>query len=408
MKASFAAALLVLLDVPGALAGFPQGIYEAALLSDARFGQTAPGLQLLHTAAAQARPAPSRAGHVARASLDSLGRLGDVELSENRVRPLLHGRAASGKSRGRALEEAALAAAALAVAEEAAAARAVGGGPGAELLASSHLSSNAHQGATAIQAEMKDLQRRFDGRGQDLQQRSDSGEQVQSFLPSAGPAPAPPVPSSEPFHPGNPFNPFRNPFFNPFVPNPYAPAMGGGGGGHKLPTMFIVCIVVLVVVIFAALCNGVFDDDEEDPSGDEDEDGARGLQRGRRRRERIRDAIVHGESHGRRYSWCCCGLCGVCSRSVIIFFLCALLVTCAGGAVLWNSGILQPLLAQLLLYAYIMSLIAAFVTVIIWESTASIRKAMAHVFGKVDQLDNMFPNFWGAKQRGRSPGAELG
>ncbi|CAE7601556.1 ppk34, partial [Symbiodinium sp. CCMP2456] len=67
-------------------------------------------------------------------------------------------------------------------------------------------------------------------------------------------------------------------------------------------------------------------------------------------------AIVKGESHGSRYSWCCCGLCGICgicSPKVMMFFLLAILVTCIGGAVLWNSGILQPLLAQLLLYAYI-------------------------------------------------------
>jgi len=341
------------------------------------------GLQLLHTAASQIRSASPRAS----ASLDALGRLADVELlGKEHAGSSLPDFAFKGKSRGQALEEAAMAAAALAVAEEAAAARAVGGGRAAELLASSHRVSKLHSDVAKQAASPPASVVSF-------HEDAPTGPGSTTAFPTAA---ATSRPSSEPFHPGiNPFNPFRNPFFNPFVPNPYAAFSGssGGGGGHKLPTIFIVLIVGVVIALVAGLCIGVFDQEEEESSGDDDDTGNI---RGRRRREKIRDAIVKGEGHGNRYSWCCCGLCGICgicSPKVILFFLFAILVTCIGGAVLWNSGILQPLLAQLLLYAYIIVLITAFVSVLLWEATESLRKAISHIFGKVDQMDQLIPHW---------------
>jgi len=315
-----------------------------------------------------------------------LGRLADVELlGKEHTGSSLPDLAFEGRSRGQALEEAALAAAALAVAEEAAAARAVGGGRAAEILASSHHISKLHSDAAKQAASPPASVVSF---------HEDAPTGSTTAFPTAVSTSRPA--SFEPFRPGiNPFNPFRNPFFNPFVPNPYAAFSGssGGGGGHKLPTIFIVLIVAVVIALVAGLCIGVFDQEEEESSGDDDDTGNI---RGRSRRERIRDAIVKGEAHGSRYSWCCCGLCGICgicSPKVLMFFLIAILVTCIGGAVLWNSGILQPLLAQLLLYAYIIVLITAFVSVLLWEATESLRKAISHIFGKVDQMDQLIPHW---------------
>lgn len=319
-----------------------------------------------------ASPLPLRAGH-ARASLDFSG-LATLELVQNH------------QVKGELLEKAAMQAAALAVAEETAAAKAVGGSPSARILASARAKRSLWHDHAERLAKVSAL-----GRFEVVNEShvNNSAHEVNASAPA--------VPGSK--KEGiNPFNPFSNPFFNPFTPNPYTP-MHSGGGGFKGGNLLLVLFLVVLAVSFCAItCGGIEDDD--DSSGDDssfnpnrwDMDGAR------RKREKMARNLTADERKRTCSLFSCCGL--RCPTMVVIFTIVAAFVTVLGGKILWSCGILQPLLAQLLLYAYVILIIFGFVAVITHELTRKVRTMLQGISQNVSSLTEKIP--WIMRHKGNN------
>eukprot|EP00435_Cladocopium_sp_Y103_P056457 s136_g19.t1 len=285
--------------------------------------------------------------------------------------------------KGKLLEQAAMQAAALAVAEETAAAKAASGGEpsSARFLASArlkHMRDRAHRGDLA---KVTALSARFE-----VVNESHANGSAHANNAS--------VPSGTKSKEGiNPFNPFTNPFFNPFTPNPYTP-MHSGGGGFKGNLLFIMFLVVLAVSFCAITFGGIMDDDE-DSSGDDsifgglnrlDMDGAR------RKRGEVAKKLTRDENK-RTCSSCFSCFGWKCPTTVVIFTIVAVFVTVLGGKILWSCGILQPLLAQLLLYAYVILIIFGFVAVITHELTRKVRKMIGGIYQNLSDVTEVMPGF---------------
>eukprot|EP00438_Fugacium_kawagutii_P019556 Skav218422 [mRNA] locus=scaffold420:13994:14956:- [translate_table: standard] len=315
------------------------------------------------------------AGH-ARASLDFSG-LATLELVQNH------------QVKGELLEKAARKAAAWAVAEETAAAKAVGGSPSARILASARARGQLwHAGQTKVSALG-----RFEVINESHINESHANNSAHEVNASA------PVSKKEGI---NPFNPFSNPFFNPFTPNPYTP-MHSGGGGLKGGNLLIVLFLVVLAVSFCAItCGGI--EDEDDSSGDDsslgylnrlDMDGAR------RGRDKMARKLTADERKRTCSLFSCCGF--RCPTTVVIFTIVAAFVTVLGGKILWNCGILQPLLAQLLLYAYVILIIVGFVAVITHELTRKVRTMLRGISQNLSSVTEVMPGFMRNKKGNTSP-----
>lgn len=85
-------------------------------------------------------------------------------------------------------------------------------------------------------------------------------------------------------------------------------------------------------------------------------------------------------TNGRR---CCCGCC---SWLMIMFLCTVMVVTVVGGHVLWNTGILQPILSELLLYSYVVVVLAGFVSVLVFEVKQTFETMRASMFGELKSL----------------------
>lgn len=348
------------------------------LLSDPSSGLVDAGFdESLHLLQA-ASPLPLRAGQVARASLDFSG-LATLELVQNH------------QVKGELLEKAAMQAAALAVAEETAAAKAVGGSPSARILASARAKRSLWHDHAAEHLSKVSALGRFEVTNES--HVNNSVHEVNASAPAA-------VPGSK--KEGiNPFNPFSNPFFNPFTPNPYTP-MHSGGGGFKGGNLLLVLFLVVLAVSFCAItCGGI--EDEDDSSGDDssfgylnrlDMDGAR------RGREKMARKVTADERKRTCSLFSCCGF--RCPTTVVIFTIVAAFVTVLGGKILWSCGILQPLLAQLLLYAYVILIIFGFVAVITHELTRKVRTMLRGISQNLSSVTEVMPGFM-RKKGNQSP-----
>lgn len=339
--------------------------WKEALSTDVEAGR----LQLLQAAS----PLPlhaSKTSKAARASLDFSG-LATLEFEVEKIH--------DHRLKGQLLEQAAMQAAALAVAEETAAAHAAGGGEPARLLASSRMKHTRTEVA-AESAKMHHFVERFEV----INESSRTNTSAHGNASSA----------SKSNQGVNPFNPFTNPFFNPFVPNPYTP-MHTGGGGFRGGNLLLILFLVVLAVSFCAITFGGLMEDEDDSSGDDssygylnrlDADGAR------RGRERMAKKLAP-EDRKRTCTHCfsCFGF--KCSSTVITFTLVAVFITVLGGKILWNAGILQPLLAQLLLYAYVILIIFGFVAVITHELTRKVRTMLRGIYQNLSDVTEVMPGF---------------
>ena len=79
-----------------------------------------------------------------------------------------------------------------------------------------------------------------------------------------------------------------------------------------------------------------------------------------------------------------------------------MLLTFLGGKILWNSGILQPLLAQLLLYAYVILIILGFAVVITHELTRKIRRTVDSIYRSLVDFQDVMPH-WLKNRKEASP-----
>lgn len=337
--------------------------WKEALSTDVEAGR----LQLLQSAS----PLPlhaSKTSKAARVSLDFSG-LATLEFEVEKIH--------DHRLKGQLLEQAAMEAAALAVAEETAAAHAAGGGEPARLLASSRIKHT----RTEVAAQTHHLER-FEV----INESSRTNTSARGNASSAS--------KSSPSEGVNPFNPFTNPFFNPFTPNPYTP-MRSGGGGFRGGNLLLILFLVVLAVSFCGITFGGLMEDEDDSSGDDssygylnrlDADGAR------RGRERMAKKLAP-EDRKRTCTHCfsCFGF--KCSTTVITFTLVAVFITVLGGKILWNAGILQPLLAQLLLYAYVILIIFGFVAVITHELTRKVRTMLRGIYQNLSDVTEVMPGF---------------
>lgn len=334
------------------------------------------------------------------------------------------------------LEEAAMAAVALAVAEETAAAKAIGGGSDGRLLASTRLSDTKLLEDDEEKHVEQEVERATRLAGSANQASFGSAD---INIPSSGKIGMPSEPQqslkNQTLNIGlpssrfdnktlnnkanNPFasysnwsNPFVNPYFNPFASNPFS-----ASGEHWYSGVVFHVIIASIIFVIAAGVLSLFCGFEEDFEGsdsnsseEESSDGLFGW-RGKRHKAKAmkwqdldHDGMVDAvrrpdRAKGRN---CCCGLCSCmccCSLRMYKFVAITLICTVLGGYILWQAGILQPLLAQLLLYAYIVILVVSFVVVLFWELVASLTHNLDKVTRTVGKFGDGF-NFFGQPRGG--------
>mmetsp|Transcript_30365 Transcript_30365/g.48635 ORF Transcript_30365/g.48635 Transcript_30365/m.48635 type:complete len:412 (+) Transcript_30365:120-1355(+) len=184
---------------------------------------------------------------------------------------------------------------------------------------------------------------------------------------------------------GNWSSPFGDPFTNP---------LSAAGGHSVIWWLLVVLATVSSVICIGVCCCGLTTADDSD-SEDESDDGL-GRFGGRTRDNELINELLMDRTRPNRF--CCWSLCGCCSQTVLLFVAATGIITLVGGGFLWQLGILQPVLVQLLMYCYVMSLIIGFALVLAWEATATMRLATAVVFEKISSIDGVFNPF---KKRGR-------
>lgn len=326
------------------------------------------------------------------------------------------------------LEEAAMAAVALAVAEETAAAKALGGGSDGRLLASTRLSDTHYLEEDEEKAVEQQVEKAARLAGSVDRMRSGSaglsverktGEPVEPYQSRVGESnktrPSAHTKTNNPFAPySNWSNPFVNPYFNPFVSNPFAISAGfptnTNSGEHWYSGVVVHVIIASIIFVIAAgvfsLCCGFEEDFEGSDSNSSEEESSDGLfgWKGRQRKAKTNDGMVDAvkrpEQTKRRN--CCCSLFNCmccCSWRMYKFMAIALICTIIGGYILWQAGILQPLLAQLLLYAYIVILIVSFVVVLFWELVSGLTSNMDKVTRTVGRFGDGFNLFGHTRSR---------
>lgn len=326
------------------------------------------------------------------------------------------------------LEEAAMAAVALAVAEETAAAKALGGGSDGRLLASTRLSDTNLLEDDEEKAVEQQVEKAARLAGSvDLMRSGSAGLSVEKKTGEPGEPYKSHVGGSNrtllnahnktnnPFAPySNWSNPFVNPYFNPFVSTPFAISAGiptnKDSGEHWYSGVVVRVILASIIFVIAAgafsLCCGFEEEFEGSDSNSSEEESSDGLfgWKGRRRKAKNHDGMVDAvkrpeQAKGRN---CCCSLFNCmccCSWRMYKFMAIALICTIIGGYILWQAGILQPLLAQLLLYAYIVILIVSFVVVLFWELVSSLTSNLDKVSRTVGKFGDGFNLFGHTRSR---------
>jgi len=89
-----------------------------------------------------------------------------------------------------------------------------------------------------------------------------------------------------------------------------------------------------------------------------------------------------------------CPMCWCCCNSVAIrFFAGTTVLTLVGGCVLWRLGILQPILSQVVMYAYITFIVSAFVSLMISQVWQLIRRLVAYIIREFRKLKAVFRIF---------------
>lgn len=126
------------------------------------------------------------------------------------------------------------------------------------------------------------------------------------------------------------------------------------------------------------------DEDEEDMSLEQRRRNFRGKSRGDREHEKVMNML----SSRQERSSCCCW--GCCTTGVLIYLFLAAVITVMGGMVLWSKGVLQPVLAQSMLNAYILFVVVGFVSVVLWEMWRTTKSFMRVVFGGAQSGQHMF------------------
>mmetsp|Transcript_68363 Transcript_68363/g.193748 ORF Transcript_68363/g.193748 Transcript_68363/m.193748 type:complete len:335 (-) Transcript_68363:20-1024(-) len=158
-------------------------------------------------------------------------------------------------------------------------------------------------------------------------------------------------------------------------------ALEGGGLLEPRKTTTVVWASILGFTIIASACalyccSDCFQDEEEDNDSEGEERRLFDSLEGRQKRHRACPCC-----------WCCC------SPGVLAFLTAALLVSVVGGSVLWEMGILQPILAPFISYVYVIALFAAFVAILVWEFWRLFRTFVRYVVAQLHGLQRVLRPF---------------
>lgn len=118
----------------------------------------------------------------------------------------------------------------------------------------------------------------------------------------------------------------------------------------------LVCVASLLFIITCASC-GTMSEGMERLFGFDDEE--------------VLQRMISTRNRG-----CCMRCCCCCTPTVMLFTVLIVFISVVLGKVLWERGVLQPLVAQMSLYAYLMLVCLAFLLLISCEAWRSMRAVM--------------------------------
>lgn len=130
-------------------------------------------------------------------------------------------------------------------------------------------------------------------------------------------------------------------------------------------TVVLGAVAVVFATIFCAYSVIRFSDSPADDGYGSDEDI---------------NALVDGEKRGRSCGWCPCACC--CSLQICLFSFVMLVISAVAGSIMWQAGVIQPILAQVSMYIYVISLFVAFLAVIMWEFWSVLRDLIKYIIGE--------------------------
>merc|ERR1719469_1220143 len=100
-----------------------------------------------------------------------------------------------------------------------------------------------------------------------------------------------------------------------------------------------------------------------------------------------------------RIFWCC-------GHPALMSFICGVLaITFIGGVGLWELGILQPILAQTLMYVYIMIIVVAFVNLLVSQLWNLVRRMVNFIMMESQKMKDTFRLF---RKKDKFPGQRAG
>lgn len=167
-------------------------------------------------------------------------------------------------------------------------------------------------------------------------------------------------------------------------------------------------VLLVAALVFLRTCcsclpegHHELEEEEDEEESDEVEDnaqlrplifGGRGsrlssrMDREEREEEKLRMLVSK-----RRRSCCWC----FCNRTIFIFLCMFLVITLLGGYILWELGVLQPFLAQWLMYAYLVFAVGSFVALVVmevWKVSARMVRYVIREFRKIkDKFGGLVP-----------------
>lgn len=170
-----------------------------------------------------------------------------------------------------------------------------------------------------------------------------------------------------------------------------AGARGIGAQLRQRPAGICLAVVATISFGFGVLwwCDCFQLDDEDDSDVDLDQEEAAHLRRhGQSAEKRLMSLVRRPKDEGRT-CWCC-GCCICCNNQVMIFFGGVLVITALGGAVLWQMGLLQPVIAEFTVYTYIAVVLVCFLTLLLAQLWRVLRTLVKYVVVEGKRMKGYF------------------
>lgn len=142
----------------------------------------------------------------------------------------------------------------------------------------------------------------------------------------------------------------------------------------------VICVTLGVLLVFAAcfyVCQHPEDDSDSEADEDDDEWAENHLK-----------ALLDDKEQKRS-----CRICWCCNNTVAMFFGGVVVVSLLGGAILWEMGVLQPILSQCIIYVYITLIVAGFVSLLVAQLWRLIRRITSYIIAEFQKLRGVFRIF---------------